>query len=915
LLGVGASRFREVIGARMGRSWSFTFDQYFAGLPVIDGRIDVRINMRGIVAMLGSRSVPIPADFDVAPRLPVEAAQATAWSRLEGPLSGVPQPAPIAPSRMVIWSDTAASASAPFFLCWEVAVSNLDASGDGQVGRFYVDAKDGFVHHYRNDKHQCLSPSCHPAAEGAGASRAAEAGTGPAIGNPAIGPTALPIPTIVTLRAWTRTGADAFSALVDTPLAGIELSVPGVGVRTTNANGQITIDIAAPVGISIGALDGRHFAPISGPNGPTGFVVVNPGVATTLQLSSAAASSAEAAHATLAYWVESTNEFGRSIFGNSSQLVTLSSITPTVNIANVCNAFYTANTINFYQAGGGCPNTAFSTVVTHEWGHGLDDRYGGIANTPAEGLSEGWADALAMYLVDSPLVGSGFFSPGIALRRGDNTFLYPYAASAPQDAGQVWMGFAWQVRERLRTAFGTPTAIAISNDIVLGSIVANATTRVDATREVFLADDDDGNLLNGTPNYEQLSAAAIGKALPYPERLVGTITHAPLANTSLRYTPRLVTATVTPAFGSFPQVRLVYDTGLGPQTRNMKPDGATNGFQAVLPGIVDGIVRYRIEAVHSTGQIIRFPASSEFSYAVLGGALQAFFTENFDTTAPGWTSALVSGSNDWQRGDPTGRSGVSGGIAWADPADAVSLPNAFGNDLGLTGLANGAYPPNSESVLRSPVVNCTGRVGVRLRFRRWLTVEQRLYDQATLSVNGQPIWQNPQSTNLIDVSWQQVEYSIPVADNNPAVQIEWRLRTDGSVNLGGWTIDDVQLLTVASTTVDADLRLLPEQVVQGATMFLQIATPGGSRPWLLGIGDTPGPTLVPGFPLLFVGGASLIVLPGNTDATGNAFTSFTAPNVPSAVGVLLYSQLLTLNSTLTQFVTSNPCLNLITQTP
>ena len=37
LLGLGTSEFRESIGARMGRTWSFTFDQYFRGLPVIDG--------------------------------------------------------------------------------------------------------------------------------------------------------------------------------------------------------------------------------------------------------------------------------------------------------------------------------------------------------------------------------------------------------------------------------------------------------------------------------------------------------------------------------------------------------------------------------------------------------------------------------------------------------------------------------------------------------------------------------------------------------------------------------------------------------------------------------------------------------------------------------------------------------------
>ncbi len=54
LLGLGTSEFRESIGARMGRTWSFKFDQFFRGLPCIDGRADIRINMKGVLAMIGS---------------------------------------------------------------------------------------------------------------------------------------------------------------------------------------------------------------------------------------------------------------------------------------------------------------------------------------------------------------------------------------------------------------------------------------------------------------------------------------------------------------------------------------------------------------------------------------------------------------------------------------------------------------------------------------------------------------------------------------------------------------------------------------------------------------------------------------------------------------------------------------------
>ena len=49
--------------------------------------------------------------------------------------------------------------------------------------------------------------------------------------------------------------------------------------------------------------------------------------------------------------------------------------------------------------------------------------------------------------------------------------------------------------------------------------MADATNQPDAVREVFLLDDDDGDLNNGTPNYDDLVRAAVKRKLPYPARL------------------------------------------------------------------------------------------------------------------------------------------------------------------------------------------------------------------------------------------------------------------------------------------------------------------------------------------------------------------------------------------------------------
>ncbi|MFN9754865.1 MAG: hypothetical protein ACK58X_00480 [Planctomycetota bacterium] len=505
LLGLGASGFREIIGSRMGQTWTFTYQQTFLGLDVVGGRADVRVHMKGRVPMFGSMAFPIPADFDVTPQIDGDVARALAWEALGQLPTGAVQPGADKAPRLVIWGDVQAADVSPFHLAWEVGVSNVADDGSGPIGRYFVHARTGAVLQYVNDKHECGLADCNLAV----------APAAPASAVPATPAALPPVLTTVTVLGWTRTGIDAFDPLVNVPQAGLVLTVPGIGAVTTNANGQFTIDIATATTITVGNLDGRHHNPITGASAPSGSFTVNPGVATTIQLLTSAATVNAAAHTTTAYWVEKTNEYARSILGNTAQLATASNIGVTINIASSCNAYYTGNTINFYQAGGGCSNTAFSTVIAHEWGHGLDDRYGGISQT--NGLSEGWGDVIGCYLLDTPNLGSGFQTAGVALRSGNNTTQYPCTGCAVHTAGQSWMGFAWKLRNRLATTYNNRAqAIAVTNDIVVSTIAANALNQADAVREVFIADDTDGNLANGTPNYNDLVWACNQHSLPYP---------------------------------------------------------------------------------------------------------------------------------------------------------------------------------------------------------------------------------------------------------------------------------------------------------------------------------------------------------------------------------------------------------------
>jgi hypothetical protein len=67
-----------------------------------------------------------------------------------------------------------------------------------------------------------------------------------------------------------------------------------------------------------------------------------------------------------------------------------SRLTTNVNLAQTCNAFWNGSTINFYQSGGGCRNSGeIAAVFDHEWGHGMDNNdAGGTLSNSSEAYAD-----------------------------------------------------------------------------------------------------------------------------------------------------------------------------------------------------------------------------------------------------------------------------------------------------------------------------------------------------------------------------------------------------------------------------------------------------------------------------------------------------------------------------------------------
>jgi hypothetical protein len=266
-----------------------------------------------------------------------------------------------------------------------------------------------------------------------------------------------------------------------------------------------------------------------------------------------------------------------------------------------------------------------------------------------------------------------------------------------------------------------------------------------------------------------------------------------------------------------------------------------------------------------------------------------YFNDFEGATDEGWTHTQVATQDDWQRGAPAGQGGTNTwGIPWQDPTAAYSGSNCWANDLGQTGW-NGLYAANVQNRLESPPIDCTGKTGVKLRFARWLSVEQGIYDTALIKVNGITVWSNPSGQHVLDTAWSMQEVDISaVADNNPNVSVRFVLTSDGGLELGGWAIDDFEVLTLEPVPGGTNTIALSGDTsgTVGSNLSWNMASAPANSPWYLARSFNLNGQILQGHSF-DIGAPATILATGTTDAAGNA--SWTSPPVPPAAsGLTIY---------------------------
>lgn len=414
------------------------------------------------------------------------------------------------------------------------------------------------------------------------------------------------------------------------------------------------------------------------------------------------------AQQTAFYWVTDTHNWSSPIMGNNGLEFEL----PTnVNINSSCNAFWDGSSVNFYQSGGGCPNTATSDIVLHECGHGVDAGRGGILNG---GLSEGFGDAMAMARTDQSCTGRGFFGPGTCLRDGNNVRLWPAGecGGSVHCLGEVYGQFTWEMTKQLKQTHGNIIGRQIADPLVLLPAVANSADIPDAVLDTFIADDDNGNINDGTPNYDDIATAALSRNLPFPE--IPALTWDYPDGLPDFLTPGGTTIRVNVVANRETPIddtgELIYRFNGGSFVTVPMQSVGLHQYEATIPSqncFDDFDYYFRVDYVGGTSTDPFTAPASTYSGIVAQNVTIAF-EDDFQTNK-GWTVVnenLTDGA--WQRGVPAG-----GGSRNDPPTDADGSGSCYVTD----NVAGNSDVDGGPTRLISPTFNMSS--GGQISFSYW----------------------------------------------------------------------------------------------------------------------------------------------------------------------------------------------------
>jgi len=465
-----------------------------------------------------------------------------------------------------------------------------------------------------------------------------------------------------------------------------------------------------------------------------------------------------------------------------------------VNINDSCNAYSDGTTINFFQASTSCGNTGrIADIVYHEFGHSFHNHalIAGVGSWDGA-LSEGLGDFISATITGDPRMAPGFFRSEDPLRHCDpegGEQVWPQDAGEIHHTGKIYCGAMFDLRKNFISLYGDQQGRAVVDKLFYESF--RRADDIPSTYVELLAwDDDDGNLDNGTPHKCEIDEAYARHGMADPDTDSGPRVRAPQLD-GLKVTVPVLESQLCQS-SQVMGVALDWQVRGDPsQSGTIDMDRVTDGFEGTLPAAAYGsVIKYKVTVNAANGDTVSYPANlADPMYEMFVGETTVLYCTSFatDPADEGWEHGLSAGdvsegADDWQWGRPAGKGG--------DPSEANTGDFVYGNDLGTDGF-NGEYQANKTNFTTSPIIDTQGFEHVHLQYRRWLSVEDGVFDRATIYANDTALWNNIDGLDHADREWRfhDVDLTGSVADNK--VQVKFELATDAGQERGGWNLDDV----------------------------------------------------------------------------------------------------------------------------
>lgn len=468
-------------------------------------------------------------------------------------------------------------------------------------------------------------------------------------------------------------------------------------------------------------------------------------------------------------------------------------LTTNIDVAGTCNAFYDGESINFYDLGGGCnASSLVADVCHHEYGHGINDNYyqsnGGSFINGAMG--EGYADFWALSLNNNPLLGVGFntadFEP---IRRYDvDPKVYPTDLVGEVHAdGEIIMGAWWDTHLLMGGDWNITMPLFVEAYAGMQAETANGNegeAYADVLIDVLQADDDDGDITNGTPHGNEIVEGFYIHGITLLSNAEIVFSPIPFHNAESELDLEIALELEFPFTQYITEVSCFYKINDDNWVQTPMESDNDGNYLFELPGQLTGTVVAHYFGVFDINGLISgvVPKGAHLNpfpnlpYFTLIGVTEVASHDCDDNANFGMWQTGIVGDNattgEWEEDEPM--PSYTTDIASGTMVQPGFQTTPGGEYCFITGNASNTSASigendvdNGKTTLQSPIIDMSELIDPIVAYNRWYTNNPpgganpgQDYWQVRISNDGGDTWTYVENTKTADMSWRRNAFHV-----------------------------------------------------------------------------------------------------------------------------------------------------------